>query len=286
VKLLTQNVERIDKDNQPGRNLVLGKALVLWTMQPDVELITKRGPLGYATDPEGTIDLAAAIDTAFRVVEAAFPECIPETSNWRGQKTWVNLVNKAIETLNAGDVDAAQATAARAIQLNPYAPYGYVVMANVEQKRGNATEAFALYRKGVETAARDTSYDEIRLQSLIYLGQLAADSVEGLTDAAARRPYMEAARSAFEEVLRDKNPGDFASSARAGLCRVAIASGDTAGLKQTYAGRARLRSRGGDRDRRGGPRGVCRQSHSRAAAVGVPGPRRIAVRLRQQSRLL
>src|SRR4051812_28864411 len=42
VKLLTDNGERME--NQVGRNLVLGKALVLWTTQPDMPLVTKRGP--------------------------------------------------------------------------------------------------------------------------------------------------------------------------------------------------------------------------------------------------
>src|SRR5437868_6547179 len=63
VKSLTENVAQTD--NPVGRNFVLGKALVLWTMQPNIGLTSKRGPLGYTTDPEGTIDLAAAIDTAF-----------------------------------------------------------------------------------------------------------------------------------------------------------------------------------------------------------------------------
>src|SRR6266480_573253 len=45
VKLLTDNGEKMD--NQPGRNFVLGKALVLWSMQPNVDLVAKRGTLGF-----------------------------------------------------------------------------------------------------------------------------------------------------------------------------------------------------------------------------------------------
>lgn len=231
VRMLTEN----DKmDNQVGRNFVLGKALVLWSIQPNVELVTKRGPLGYASNPEGTIDLVAAIDSAFKVVETANPECITETSRWRGQKAWVNLVNKAIERLNAEDTDSAEWASRRAIILNPYGPYGYVVMANVLQKRKKATEAFALYRKSVEVAVRDTAYNDIKLQSLIYLGNLAADSAELAPDAAAKRPYVEVARFAFGQVVQDKNAGDMGGNARQGLCRVAIAIGDTASLRDAY----------------------------------------------------
>jgi tetratricopeptide (TPR) repeat protein len=232
VKGLTENAERMD--NQVGRNFVLGKALVLWTMQPNVELTTKRGPLGYTTNPEGMIDLAAAIDTAFKVVETAHPECVAETARWRGQKGWVNLVNMAIERLNSDDADAAEAAARRAIVLNPYGPYGYVVLGNVLQKRGRATEAFGLYRTGIEMAARDTVYNDIRRQSLVYLGNLAADSAEAAADATARRPYIEAARGAFEQILNDKGATDIKESARSGMCRINIASGDTASLRTSY----------------------------------------------------
>ncbi len=188
VKLLTDNGDKME--NQTGRNLVLGKALVLWSTLPNVELVTKRGPLGYSTNPDSTIDLAAAIDSAFKVVETSNPECISETAKWRGQKAWINLVNKAIEKMNAEDTDSAEHFARRAILLNPYAPYGYVVLGNVKQKQNNVTEAIDLYGKGVETASRDTSYDDIRRQSLLYLGNAAADSAEMAADSAARAGYQ------------------------------------------------------------------------------------------------
>ena len=232
VKALTDNGDKMD--NQVGRNFVLGKALVLWTLQPNVALVTKRGPLGYTTNPEGMIDLAAAIDSSFAVVEKAMPECISETARWRGQKGWVNLVNKAIERLNSEDVDSAEAAAKSAIMLNPFAPYGYVVLANVMQKRNKSSEAFSLYRKAVDYAKRDTSYDDIRRQSLVYLGNLAADSAEVAADSNARKPYVATARQAFDEIIADKDAGEFAANARAGMCRVAVITGDTASLRTTY----------------------------------------------------
>ncbi len=232
IKGLTDNAERMD--NQPGRNMVLGKALVLWSIQPDVPLVTKRGPLGYATNPEGTIDLALAIDTAFKVVETAHPECIAETSRWRGQKAWVGLVNKAIEKLNAEDADSAESVARQAISLNPYGPYGYVVLASVMQKKNKPSESFDLYRKSIEMAGRDTTYDDIRRQSLVYLGNLAADSAEAAADSNARRPYVQTAKTAFDQVLADKGAAEFRENARAGLCRVSIVAGDTASLRNTY----------------------------------------------------
>ena len=232
VKGLTENADRMD--NQVGRNFVLGKTLVLWSMQPNVELVTTRGPLGYTTDQQGTIDLAAAIDTAFKVVEAAHPECVAETARWRGQKAWVDLVNQAIEKLNADELDAAAQIADRAIMLNPHGPYGYVIKGQIMQKRERASDAFALYRKAIEVAATDTTYADIRRTSLISLGNLAADSAEAASDPAAKRPYVEVARSAFQEILSDTAAGETLPNARAGMCRVMIASGDTAALRSMY----------------------------------------------------
>jgi tetratricopeptide (TPR) repeat protein len=232
VKSLTDNGEKMD--NQVGRHFVLGKALVLWSMQPGIEMVTPRGPLGFSANPTETIDLVATIDSSFRVVEAAHPECVAETARWRGQKPWIDLVNAGIERLNAGELDSATAIANRAILLNPHAPYGYVVLANAKQKGEKATEAFALYRKAVDVAAKDTAYADVRRQSLVNLGNLAADSAEMVQDAAAKKPYLDMARTAYEQVLQEKDPGEFGASARSGLCRVAIASGDTASLRQTY----------------------------------------------------
>ena len=221
-------------DNQAGKNFVYGKALVLWAMQPGISLETKRGVVGLTDNPDADFDLAVALDAAFKVVETAMPECISETVKWRGQKPWVDVVNKAIERLNAEDSDSAAYAAQRAITLNPFAPYGYVVLANVKQRQQKTTEAFGLYRTAVELAQKDTIYDEIRRQSLIYLGSLAADSAEVAADAAARKPYIDQARMAFEAILADKGAGDAAANARSGLCRVAIVSGDTAALRKDY----------------------------------------------------
>lgn len=221
-------------ENPTGMSYVYGKTLVLWAMQPGIGLEAKRSAIGLATNPDATIDLAAELDSSFKVVEAAMPECEAETARWRGQKPWVEIVNKAIERLNADDADSAAWAAQRAITLNPFAPYGYVVLANVKQRQSKTSEALALYKRSVDLASKDTSYDDIRRQSLVYLGALAMDSAEVAADSAARKPYVDQARGAFQAILADKGATDAAASAREGLCRVAIVTGDTASLRVTY----------------------------------------------------
>src|SRR5262249_1973928 len=94
-------------DNQAGRGFVYGKALVVWAGQPGIGLSAKRGAIGLTDRPDEMMDLAATMDTAFKVLETAMPECVSETMKWRGQKPWVDMVNKAIERLNADDADSA-----------------------------------------------------------------------------------------------------------------------------------------------------------------------------------
>ena len=127
-------------DNQSGQAFVYGKLLVLWATQPGIGLTPKRAAIGLSDNPDATIDLAVALDSAFKITEAAMPECISETVKWRGQKPWVEMVNKAIEKLNAEEVDSAAWAAQRAITLNPFAPYGFVVLANVRQRENKVSE--------------------------------------------------------------------------------------------------------------------------------------------------
>jgi tetratricopeptide (TPR) repeat protein len=237
VKGLTENGERMD--NQVGRNFVLGKALALWLAQPEITLEVKRGALGYTSNPEATISLPAAIDTAFKVVETAMPECVVETSKWRGHKGWITLVNKAIEAANSTDeagMAQAEALARQAIVVNPYGPYGYVILGQVMQRKSKTTEAIEQYKKGIDAASKDSIYDDIRRQAVNYMGAAALDSAENVTDTIARRPYIAAARSAFEQILADKGSGESKKMARQGMCRVATVSGDTALLRSVYQG--------------------------------------------------
>src|SRR5205814_4254142 len=120
VKLLSE----ADKTKNPvGRNFVMGKALVTWMMQGDAPTVTKRSVIGYPTNPEGSVDLILAIDSAFTAVEAAMPECAEKTQPWRQQKGWAELVNGAIEQSNANNMDSAVVLANRSLTLYKGGPY-------------------------------------------------------------------------------------------------------------------------------------------------------------------
>src|SRR6266550_1083429 len=64
-------------DNPTARNYLRGEAYILYLMTPNAQPVVPRSALGLTTNPTGTIDLYAAADSAFSLVEKAAPECAP-----------------------------------------------------------------------------------------------------------------------------------------------------------------------------------------------------------------
>src|SRR5262245_31160113 len=233
VKLLQEG----DKTKNPiGRAFVTGKVYVSWLAQPNMSSgVAPRATLGFTTEPTATYDLIAGIDSAFSAVEASNPECAAQTTPWRQQKGWVDLVNSAMEAGNAGDKpDSAVALAKRSLMLYRGAPYGYMVLAKVAAEKNDAKGALENYKQAVAATAKDTTaaMADVRRQVLMQIGNYAADMYEaGQGDKAA---MMAEAKSAYEALAKD--PGTkFADAARAGQARLAQMSGDTTAIRATYS---------------------------------------------------
>ncbi|HVX38976.1 MAG TPA: tetratricopeptide repeat protein [Gemmatimonadaceae bacterium] len=220
--------------NPTGRAFVLGQTLVLWLQQPSVTNgMSTRGAIGFQDNPTAPYDVIGGIDSAFKVVETAMPECVSQTQAWRQQKGWVDLVNHAIELSNGGKTDSAIAVAKRSIQLSPFAPYGYMVLAQAAAQNNQAKDAIGYYKQAIEAASRDTAQAETKRQLLNQLGNLAADAADAATGA-DKQTYIQEAKDAFNQLAKD--PGTkYADAAAAGLAKVATASGDTAAIKASYA---------------------------------------------------
>lgn len=229
------SLEKADRSKNPvGTNFVMGKTLVLWMSQPNVASVTTRGTLGFAQNPQGPIDLVTAIDSAFAVVEKAAPECVGQTTAWRAQKGWVTMINDAIQLLNADKSDSAEALARRSLVLNPNAPYGYMVLGNVAQKKSQTRQALDFFKQTAMKSGADTTYNDLKRQTLLAAGNMASEAAESATGA-EKTAYMADAKWAYETLLADVKTGNFADAARGGLARLASASGDTAAVRATYA---------------------------------------------------
>jgi tetratricopeptide (TPR) repeat protein len=227
-----KSLEKPDKKNELGQKLVLGKALALWLNQPDVEATPTRGTLGFTTSPDARIDLVAAVDSSFSQVEAANAACESETAAWRAQKPWLTLVNQSIEAINAGNTDTAEALANRSLRLYRKAPYAYMVLASAAQNRGQVTKALQYHQQTIELAT-DTSYADARRQSLLTVGNLAAE-VADTASGAGRAQFAREARTAYEKLLGEAPNSPQAAQARAGLSRVLLIAGDTVAFRTAY----------------------------------------------------
>jgi tetratricopeptide (TPR) repeat protein len=232
IKLLSE----ADKTKNPvGRSMVLGRALVLWMGQPSMASgITTRGALGFTTEPTASYDIVAGIDSAFTVVETSNAECVSQTSPWRQQKAWVDLVNHAIELGNAGGekADSARILAQRSLTLYRSSPYAYIVLAKASAEKNQPKDAINYYKQAI-AAAKDTSMADNRRQLLAQLGGYAADLSEAATGP-EKSGYLAEAKAAYEALAKD--PGTkYADAARSGQARIAGLTGDTAAIKASYA---------------------------------------------------
>jgi predicted Zn-dependent protease len=221
------------KKNPTGRAMVLGKTYVLWMQQPGMGSgKTKRGAIGFVTDTAASFDLIAAVDSAFTVVETANPECIAQTTAYRQQKAWVDLVNQANDLANAGQVDSAVVIAKRSITLSKNAPYGYSVLAQAAVKNNKPKEAIEQFKLAIG-AAKDSSMADAKRNLLAYLGNYASDQAES-AEGADKAAYVAEAKSAYEQLAKD--PGTkYADNARSGQARLAMLAGDTAAIKGSYS---------------------------------------------------
>jgi len=229
------SLEKADKTKNPvGTNFVMGKTLVMWMAQPNVPSVTTRGALGFTQNPQQPFDLVVQIDSSFSALEKAAPECATQTSAWRAQKGWVAMINEAISKLNADQADSAEILAKRSLILNPNAPYGYMVLGNLAQKKNEARQAIDYFKQTVEKSGTDTSYADLRRQTMLAAANLAASAAESATGA-DKQAYLADAKWGYETLSQDPKAGNYADQARSGLATLASASGDTAAVKATYA---------------------------------------------------
>ena len=232
MKLLTDKPEKIN--NPLGRQLLLGRALSLWTSQPGTPLTPTRASLGYATDPTATIDLYAALDSTLTAVETAKPACVSETTRLRAGKPWLGLVNAAIERFNAEQPDSAEALASRSLVLYRGAPYAEMILGNIDNKRGRVSSALEHYRRAVAAAEADTVFAEQQRGLLLTMGNVAA-GVADTAQGAAKQQWSRDAIAAYEKIAQRFPGSPEARVATDRLSQLKLAQGDTAAVKAAYA---------------------------------------------------
>jgi tetratricopeptide (TPR) repeat protein len=216
--------------NQVGRNWLLGRALVTFSAIPDQPTVTTKGAIGYTGNPQESIDLLLAADSAFDVVEQAMPQCEVETEQYR-RVQYVPLVNQAVNLYNAKQVDSAVAAANRALIIYPKSPVAYNVIGNAAQAREDIPGAVDAFKKMLVAIGTDTAYADEKKQVMMNIAQLLAAAAE-TAEGAKKVELAKQAAEAYQAYLKDY-PGD--GGAQSGLARAQIMAGDSASANKIYA---------------------------------------------------
>ncbi len=144
-------------------------------------------------------------------------------------------MNGAIQELNAGAVDSAETHAKWSLYFNDTAPYGYMVLAQVAQRRQQTDSAIALFQKTIALASTDSTYNNVKWQSELNLGQLASNAAQAATDSATKQRYDGVAKATFEALANDTTASNsYRESARSSMVQVSLEMGDTATAKAAY----------------------------------------------------
>ena len=221
-------------DNPTARNFLRGQAYIIYLMQPNAQPVVQRGTLGMTTNPTATVDLYAAADSAFSIVEKASPECATVTSQWRQQKPWLNALNGAINALNAGQLDSAEMLAKRSLVLDRHAPYAYSVLGSVAQQRKNSAAAMDYWKQALTAAGTDTIYADVRTKTLYEIASAGSDRADAATGAAKRAAAKEAIKP-WQDYMAVANNDLLLADAIDNESRMYVDAGDSVSVSSVYA---------------------------------------------------
>jgi tetratricopeptide (TPR) repeat protein len=221
-------------DNPTARNYLRGEAYIIYLMQPNTPSIVPRSALGLTTNPTGTIDLFAAADSSFSVVEKAAPECVPIITQWRQQKPWLNTLNAAITALNAGQLDSAETLAKRSLLLDRRAPYAYSVLGSVAQSRKNMAAASDYWKQALAAAGTDTSYADVRTKTMYEIASAASARADAASGAAQRAAAREAIKP-WQDYIAVANNDLLLADAIDNVSHMYQEAGDSASIPTVYA---------------------------------------------------
>ena len=229
LKTITDNVTGFPANMQPSRNFLLSEVLRSWLEQPGTTLSENRGKLGYSENPTGTIDIAAAIDTAYQAIRTAKPECADSLKLY-ANGTWGQLINRAVTYNNAQQLDSAAMFARSSMIFDSKQYYAYSILANIAVVKEDTAGMIEWFQKtaDVTAASTDTNAIKVRDNMLLNLGALYGNSA---IDAEGARK-AELNTKAVEVYTRylSYHPNDLSTKLR--IMRMSATKLDSAGAKK------------------------------------------------------
>jgi tetratricopeptide (TPR) repeat protein len=238
IKELDKNGAKIRGQNEPGYNMILGQTYSWFLARQGQPHVVRRADIGYTTQPDATIDLLTATDSAFDEVARVAPGCVGETNEYR-RPAWAPLVNAAAELINSDQLDSAQKLIQRADVIYQGSPHTSYFSAIIAQKRNDLAGAIAANKRTIDMitpdqAAKDEGTGQIRNQVMYNYAVLLAAQADAQTGDQQKATAREAA-AAYRAFL-DAYPSDEQrTSAQAGMARMLAVLGDTAAVATVFS---------------------------------------------------
>jgi len=213
VKALTDDVTAFPVPIQPSRNFLLGQVLLGWLDQPGTGLTESRAKIGYTANPTGSVNMVAAIDSAFAAIRTVKPECSDSLKLYTNG-LWSLLINKAITFSNAQQLDSAEVYATNSLLLDSKQFYAYNILSNVALVKDDTTAMIEWFGKTIDVtaASTDTSATKVRDNMLLNLGALYSNSA--MSAEGAKKAEMTAAAIATYNRYLGFYPNDLTTKLR------------------------------------------------------------------------
>ncbi|MCC7053364.1 MAG: hypothetical protein IT355_08850 [Gemmatimonadaceae bacterium] len=226
VKALTDDVTGFPANVQPSRNFLLGQTFLVWLDQPGIGLSENRAKIGYTADPTGTIDLAAALDSAFDAIRAVKPECSDSLKLYTNG-LWGQLINKAVNFTNSQQLDSAALYAQRSLLFDDRQYYAYNIMSNIAIVKDDTAGMIEWFNKTIDvtSASKDTAVLKVRDNILQNLGALYTNAASTATGA-QKDSMTKAAVATYQRYLA-LYPNDLSTKLR--IMRMSGTTLDSAG---------------------------------------------------------
>src|SRR5687767_6542620 len=237
IKELDKNSAKIRGQNEAGYNMILGQLYAWYLARPGQAPVVRRADIGFTTQPDATIDLLTAADSAFDVVERMAPACAAETNDYR-RPAWAPLVNAAAELINNDQLDSAEKLIKRADVIYLGSPHTSYFTAIMAQKRNDLPAAIAANKKTLdmitaEQAAKDEGAGQIRNQVMYNYAVLLAAQADVQSGDQQKATAKEAA-AAYKTFIEAYPNDEQKTSAQAGMGRMLAVLGDTAAVASVF----------------------------------------------------
>ncbi len=230
---LTNRPERFRDKNVAGYHLVMSQALAFWIADENTSVVTTRSAVG-AMAPDGPIDLVEALNDSYKSIVDAMPECAADVKSYRTSEGWLAVTRKALD-FSQTNPDSAAVFADYSLRLLPEDnPYPYQVLGIVSQRKGDLGGAIANWEKAIEASGTDSSYADIRQNSLYYAGLYSLTMARDL-EGEAQKAALGRAVTAMNRYMADFSGSPEAATIMQGLGEAYLTLGDSAKVAGVYA---------------------------------------------------